>query len=93
MHDRPYTPSDKWSTRPLALVHTDVVEPMLVEPRSQSCYILTFIDNFSGYALVAFIRTKDAVLQHFRGMVSWAEIFTGLTLTSVCSDRGGEFLG
>ena len=93
MHDHPYTPSDKWSTRPLALVHTDVVGPMPVEPRSQSCYILIFVDDFSGYALVAFIHTKDAVSQYFRSMVSWAETFTGHTLTSVRSDQGGEFLG
>ena len=93
MHDRPYAPSDKQSTRPLALVHIDVVGPMLVEPRSRSHYILTFIDDFSDYALVTFIHIKDAVLQHFRSMVSWAETFTGHMLTSVHSDRGGEFLG
>ena len=93
MHDRPYTPLDKRSTRPLASVHTDVVGPMPVEPCSWSHYILTFIDDFSGYALVAFICTKDAVPQHFHSMVSWAETSTGHTLTSVRSDRGGEFLG
>ena len=86
IHDCPYAPSDKWATRPLALVHTDMIGPMLVKPCSQSCYILTFIDNFSGYALVAFICTKDTVQQHFCSMVSWAEIFTGHLLTSVGSD-------
>ena len=30
MHDHPYAPSDKWATKPLALVHTDVVGPMPV---------------------------------------------------------------
>ena len=93
MHDCPYTPLDKWSTRPLTLVHTDVVGPMPVEPHSQSRYILTFIDDFSSYALVVFVCTKDAVPQHFRSMVFWAETFTGHSLTSVHSDRGGEFLG
>ena len=62
MHNCPYASSDKQATRPLALVHTDVVGPMPVKPCSQSHYILTFIDNFSGYALVAFICTKNAVL-------------------------------
>ena len=66
---------------------------MPVEPCSCSRYLLTFIDDFSGYAFVMFVCTKDAVLQHFRSMVSWAEIFTGHTLTSVHSDREGEFLG
>ena len=93
MHDHPYAPLDKWTTRPLALIHTDVVGPMPAKPHSWSHYILTFIDNFSGYALVAFIHTKNAVLQHFCSMVSWAETFTGHSLASVYSDQGGEFLG
>ena len=46
MHDCSYAPLDKWATRPLALVHTNMVRPMPIEPHSQSCYILTFIDDF-----------------------------------------------
>ena len=86
MHDHPYALLDKWATRPLALVHTDVVGSMPVEPCLWSQYILTFIDNFSDYALVAFICTKDAVPQHFCSMVFWAETFTDHLLTSVRSD-------
>ena len=86
MHDHPYAPLDKQATRPLALVHTDMVGPMPIEPCLWSYYILTFIDDFSDYALVAFICIKDAVLQHFCNIVSWAETFTGYLLTSVCSD-------
>ena len=92
MHDHPDAPLDKQATRPLALVHTDMVGPMPVEPCLWSHYILIFIDDFFGYALVAFICTKDGVPQHFHSMVSWAETFTGHLLTSVCSDWGGEFL-
>ena len=65
---------------------------MPVEPRSHACYVLTFINDYSGYLLVAFIHNKDATLQHFKTMVSWAETFTGHLLTSVRLDRGGEFM-
>ena len=92
MHDRSYPPSGKRASRPLALVHTDLVRPMPVEPRSHARYVLTFIDDYSGYSLVAFIRNKDATSQHFKTMVSWAETFTGHSLTSVRSDHGGEFM-
>ena len=71
----------------------DLIGPMLVEPCSHATYVLTFIDDHSGYALVVFIRSKDATAQHFQSMAHWAEIFTGQLLTSVRSDRGGEFLG
>ena len=65
MADRPFLSSDKRATQPLVLVHTDLIGPMPVEPRSRAKYVLTFIDNYSGYALVAFIRNKDATVQHF----------------------------
>ena len=92
MHDRSYPLSGKRASRPLALVHTDLVGPMPVEPRSHACYVLTFINDCSSYSLVAFICNKDATLQHLKTMVSWAETFTGHSLTSVHSDRGGEFM-
>ena len=93
MADRPFLSFDKRAARSLALVHTDLIGPMPVEPCSRAKYVLTFIDDHSGYALVAFIRNKDATAQHFQSMACWAETFTGQSLTSVCSDRGGEFLG
>jgi len=92
MHDRPYPPSGKRATCPLGLVHSDLVGLMPTESRSRACYVLTFIDDYSGFALVVFLHTKDAVSQHFKSMVSWAETFTGHSLTSVRSDRGGEFM-
>ena len=92
MHDRSYPASGKQATRPLGLVHTDLVGPMPMESRTRTYYVLTFIDNYSGYALIAFIRNKDATSQHFKAMVSWAETFTGHSLTSVRSDQGGEFI-
>ena len=66
---------------------------MPVEPHLRAKYVLTFIDDHSGYALVAFICNKDATAQHFQSMARWAETFTGQLLTSVHSDHGGEFLG
>jgi len=92
MHDHSYPPSEKRATRPLGLVHLDLVGPMPTESRSCARYVLTFIDDHSGFAVVAFLCTKDAVSQHFKSMVSWAETFTGHLLTSVRSDRGGEFM-
>ena len=92
MHDRSYPPSGKCATHPLELVHTDLVGPMPTESRTRAHYVLTFIDDYSGYALVAFICNKDTTSLHFQAMVSWAETFTGHSLISVHSDHGGEFM-
>ena len=55
MSDHPFPGSSKHATCPLTLVHTDLVGPFPVEPRSRAHYILTFIDDYTGYALVAFL--------------------------------------
>ena len=86
MHDHSYPASGKQATRPLGLIHTNLVGPMPTESCTRARYVLTFIDNYLGYALVVFIRNKDATSQHFKAMVFWAEIFTGHSLTSVHSD-------
>ena len=92
MHDHSYPASGKQVNHPLGLVHMDLIGPMPMESHSRAQYVLTFIDDYSGYALVAFICNKDATSQHFQAMVSWAEIFMGHSLTSICSDQGGEFM-
>jgi hypothetical protein len=86
MHVCSYPPSGKQATRPLSLVHTDLVGPIPTESQSWACYVLTFIDDHSGYSLVAFLHSKDPTSQHFQAMVTWAKTFTGRSLTSVCSD-------
>ena len=78
--------SSKCADCPLALVHMDLIGPFPVEPWSCACYILTFIDDFTGYALLTFLQVKSAVKLHFQNMVSWAETFTGHCLTSVHLD-------
>ena len=83
MANRPFLSSDKRAARPLALVHTDLIGPMQVKPRSRAKYVLTFIDDHSGYALVAFIRNKDTTVQHFQSMARWAKTVTNSTFSSM----------
>jgi len=92
MHDRSYPPSGKHATRPFGLVYSDLVGPMFIESKSCARYVLMFIDDYSGFAVVAFLCTKDAVSQHFKSMVSWAKTSMGHVLISVRSDQGGGFM-
>ena len=86
MPDHAFPASEKWALRPLALVHADLMGPMPTEPRSHAQYILTFIDDHTGYALLSFLWAKSDCIANFRNMVSWAKTFTGHTLASVRSD-------
>ena len=93
MANQPFMSSDKRAAQPLVLVHMDLIGPMPVEPCSCAKYVLIFIDDHSGYALIVFICNKDATARNFQSMAHWAETFTSQLLTSVRSDYGGEFLG
>jgi hypothetical protein len=67
MHDRSYPPSGKRATHPLGLVHTDLIGPMPTESRSLAHYVLTFINDYSGYSLVAFFMQQRCHLTAFQG--------------------------
>jgi hypothetical protein len=56
-------------------------------------YILTVLDDFSGYSAVACVRRKSAVGDAFSGILAtWARQ-TGLLVKRVRTDGGSEFLG
>ena len=88
-----YPDSSKHTQRSLTLVHTDLIGPMPVKSRDQKHYILTFINDFSGFALIACLCNKDDASQSFIEMVKWCKVQTALTLTSVHSDHSGEYMG
>ena len=86
MPDYAFPASGKQASCPLALVHTDLIGPMPTEPHSHARYILTFIDDYTGYALLSSLQAKLDYLSNFHNMVSWAENFTGHTLAFVHLD-------
>ena len=52
MHDCSYPALGKRAICPLGLVHMDFIGPMPMESHSRACYVLTFNNDYSGYALV-----------------------------------------
>ena len=68
-------------------LYMDLIGPMPTEPCSHARYILTFIDDYTGFALLSFLWVKLDYLSNFCNMVSQAETFTGNTLASMRSDQ------
>jgi hypothetical protein len=91
-HERPLGPSDKRSTHVLGLVHTDLIE-LPTESRTRARWILTFINDCSAFAFLAFLHHKSDTTLWFCVLVLHAETLTGLSVTSVRSDHGGEYHG
>ena len=47
---------DKTTTKPLNLLHMDLMGPMRIESRGGKKYVLVVVDDFSRYSFVSFLR-------------------------------------
>jgi hypothetical protein len=75
----------------LQLVHTDVCGPMHNESLNGSKYFLLFIDDFSRYCWVYFLKSKADVFAEFVKFKAAVELETGNKLKILRSDNGGEY--
>lgn len=91
-HRASYPSSDTRSTEILQLIHSDLDGPMHIASIQKSVYFATFIDDYSRYVVVMFIKRKSDTLAAFKVFKALMENKTGKTIKRFRSDRGGEFL-
>ena len=84
-HERVFPASIKRSDRVLGLIHTDLCE-FPIQSRSHAKWMITFIDDASGFAALHFLRSKADAVTALQDLVSWAEAQTGYRLHSIRSD-------
>ena len=61
------------ATSILGLLHCDISGPMTTTSMSGSRYVLTFIDDFSIFTWVFFLKKKCEVLERFIGFKAYVE--------------------
>lgn len=92
-HKRTAFPTDgaTRATDILGLVHTDICGPL---PKSigGKTYFLTFIDDFTRFCVVYFLRYKSETFACFVEYKAWAKRQTGRYRKILRSDNGGEYL-
>ena len=82
--------------RPLQIIHSDLMGP--IRPTSwpgQKKYIMTFVDDYSRYAKIYCLKSKDEAGQAFESYLVSARNLLG-TDAKVCyvrSDRGTKYTG
>lgn len=93
MTSQPFNKSDGIKTKePLEIVHTDVCGPMQVETFAGSRYFVTFIDDFTRYCCVYFIKRKSDVFQIFKEYKNKMENFLKKKIKFLQSDNGTEYI-
>eukprot|EP00794_Sanderia_malayensis_P016556 gene16556-biopygen13988 len=75
----------------LELIHSDV-GCVGVESVGGSKYYVTFIDDYSRFTTVYFLKKKSEVLQKFKEFVVAVENHTGKRIKVIRTDNGGEYV-
>jgi hypothetical protein len=90
-HRSPYPKkSSNKATELFETVHSDVCGPMGVKSFGKSQYFVTFIDEYSRYTEVYFLKSKDEVMEKFKQYVNQVEKL-GKRVKNLRSDNGGEY--
>ncbi|UYV74740.1 hypothetical protein LAZ67_12000761 [Cordylochernes scorpioides] len=82
---------DKRASYPLELIHSDVVGPINPRSKGGSNYFVTFIDDFSHYTAVYFMKNKNEVLEKFKEYKNFVENFHERRIKTLRSDNGKEY--
>jgi hypothetical protein len=83
--------SENRATAPLQRVHSDLMGPFSPVSAGGNVYLLTAMDDYSGYAAVRFLRHKSEASDNLRQMIcSWERQIERKTKV-VRTDRGGEY--
>ncbi|KAL4291703.1 hypothetical protein GQ457_14G023770 [Hibiscus cannabinus] len=75
----------------LQLVHTDLCGPMRISSLNGSRYFLIFIDDFSRWCWVFFLKQKSEVFDVFQRFKANSENQSGKKIKTLRSDNGSEY--
>ncbi|CAD7005632.1 unnamed protein product [Ceratitis capitata] len=92
IHSLPFSGYGKvFSKNVLDLIHTDLCGPMRVKSLGGAFYFITFVDDFSRYVTVYFLKNKSDAFNAFKHFAVTAETQIGRKIKTVRSDNGREF--
>ena len=84
--------SHERTSAPLELIHSDITSPFPHMSMIQAKYALNFIDDFSRYYWVYFLKRKSKVFDLFKVFKALVENQSGRRLKILRSDNGGEYV-
>ena len=74
------------------MIHSDIGSPMPVTSMNGSRYLVTFIDDFSRYTWVFFLKKKSELCEKFSELKALIENASGIKINILRSDNGGEYV-
>ncbi|KNZ55885.1 hypothetical protein VP01_2554g2 [Puccinia sorghi] len=89
----PFSGTSKLASKPFERIHLDLIGPIDPPSKQRHRYILTVVDNYSGYLAGFPIVSKDNTTDVLINLIENEKTRLGYYPTCVASDGGGEFVG
>ncbi len=80
------------SRRKLGLVHSDVCGPLQVESVGGSRYFVMFVDDFTRFISIYFIKSKAEVFEKFKLFEVMMSSECDANIAKLRTDNGGEYM-
>lgn len=85
--------TERKSSQPLDLIHTDVCGPMDNPTPGGNKYLMTMIDDCTRYCVVYLLKSKSDAADKIKEYVRSVENLFGRKPRAIRSDGGGEYVG
>jgi len=92
MSANPFPPSANHNRFPLALVHSDLYEPLPVATHQGYKYWITFIDDSTRFRSIHLLKSKSQTFKVFKDYKAWAENQLSAKILELQDDKGGEYM-
>ena len=79
------------TSRPLELLHVDLMGPIRMESMGGKRYIMVVVDDFSRYFWVEFLREKSEACDKMERLCKRLQNEKGVLIVKIRSDHGKEF--
>jgi hypothetical protein len=77
---------------PLDLIHSDLMGPFLHPSINKVRFVLIFVDDFSCFTWIYFLRQKSEVFQHLKDFKSLVETQSGKKIKVLQTNNRGEYV-
>jgi hypothetical protein len=80
------------ASAPLYLIHSDLMGPFLHPSIRKVRFVLIFVDDFSRFTWIYFLRKNSEVFQHLKDFKDLVETQSGKKIKVLRNDNGGEYV-
>ena len=87
----PPEPSLTKASKPLERIFSDLSGKASIPSLGGSFYYITFIDDFSRFTWIYFLKEKLQAVAAIKDFINMVENQTSYVIRQFCSDRGGEY--